>query len=218
MGNFEKTSLNKVVRGQKRATYSREDIYKIIDSHSICHMAYHYQDTPIVIPTGYGRKNDVIYLHGSTKNRMLNALLKNEKISLTVTHMDGIVLARSVFHHSFNYRSAVVFGKPRLVTDDTERMEALKVITENIIPDRWDEAREPNEKEMKATVVFALEITDASAKIRATGPSDEPEDYDLDVWAGVIPLKMITENPVTDPNSRKDLSVPNSVKHYEWRG
>ena len=218
MSEFEKTALNKVVRGPKRATYSREDIYQIVDSHFLCHLAYVFEQTPIVIPTAYGRKGDTLYLHGATKNRMLNSLLENEKVSLTITHMDGIVLARSVFHHSFNYRSAVIFGKPRLVTDFDERMEALEIITENIIPGRWNEAREPNEKEMKATAVIALDITEASAKIRTGGPSDEPEDYDLEVWAGVVPLKLVAEEPITDPDATKKLDVSASADTFEWKG
>lgn len=218
MSEFEKNSLNKVVRGSKRATYTREEIYKIVDDHFLCYLGYVFEGTSIVIPTGYGRKGDVLYLHGSTKNRMLNALLDNEKVSATITHMDGIVLARSVFHHSFNYRSAVVFGKPRLVTDEDERMEGLRIITENIIPGRWQEARVPNEKEMKATVVLAIDITDASGKIRGGGPADEPEDYKLDVWAGVLPFEQITKEPVTDPESEKSLPISNSALEYNWPG
>lgn len=216
MSEFKKTPLNKVVRGPKRAIYSREDIYKIVDSHFICHLAYNFENTPIVIPTAYGRRGDVIYLHGATKNRTLNSLLENETVSVTITHMDGIVLARSVFHHSFNYRSAVIFGKPRLVTDFDERIEALKMITENIIPGRWNEAREPNDKEMKATAVIAVDITNASAKVRTGPPSDEPEDYELDIWAGVLPFKLVTEGPITDPGATHDLAISPSVQNYKW--
>lgn len=218
MKEFQKKPLNKVVRGTKRATYSREEIYEIVDTHCLCHVGYVFEETSIVIPTAYGRKGDTLYLHGATKNRMLTSLLNNEKVSVTITHMDGIVLARSVFHHSFNYRSAILFGTPRWVTDFDERMEALKLITENIIPGRWDEARLPNDKEMKATGVIAIDITDASAKIRNGPPSDEPEDYDLDVWAGIIPLSQIVKEPVTDPDATKEVSISNSVKQYTWKG
>ncbi len=215
MSEFEKSALNKVVRGPNRANYDKNKIYEIVDSHFLCHMGYIYEGTAISIPTGYGREGDVIYLHGSTKNRALNTVLQQEKVSLTVTHMDGIVLARSVFHHSFNYRSVVVFGKPRLLTDWDERMHALKVITDHIIKGRWQEARIPNEKEMKATMVLAVEITDASAKIRAEGANDEPGDMELDVWAGVLPLQTTASAPLRNEDCKPDLSVPDSVNQFD---
>ena len=144
MSTFEKTHTNKVIRGPKRATYDKELIYKIVDDHMICHVAYNYEGTPITIPTGYGRKNDTIYLHGSQKNRMMTSIETQEHVSITVTHLDGLVVARSVFHHSVNYRSAILFGKPRKVEDEKEKMEALQLITDNFIPGSWEEARQPN--------------------------------------------------------------------------
>ncbi len=216
MSEFEKTALNKVVRGPKRADYDEKTIFDIVDSHFLCHLAYVYEDTPIVIPTAYGRKGNTFFVHGSTKNRMINFLLNNERVSLTVTHMDGIVLARSVFHHSFNYRSAVIFGKPRLVTDWDEKMEALELITDNIIKGRWDEARIPNEKEMKGTAVMAIEMTEASAKIRAEGANDEPEDMDLDVWAGVLPLHVGFSDAIRNDDCKEGLDLPASVKSFEF--
>ena len=216
MSTFEKSALNKVVRGPKRADYDEATILEIADSHFLCHLAYVFEDTPIVIPTAYGRKGTTFYVHGSSKNRMINFLLNNERVSLTITHMDGIVLARSVFHHSFNYRSAVIFGKPRLVTEWDEKMEALELITDNIIKGRWSEARIPNEKEMKATAVMAIEMTDASAKIRAEGANDEPEDMDLDVWAGVLPLNIGFTDPVVNDDCKPELPVPDSVKNFEF--
>lgn len=216
MSEFEKSALNKVVRGPNRANYDEEVIYEITDSHFLCHLAYAYEDTPIVIPTAYGRKGNTFFVHGSTKNRMINFLLKNERVSLTITHMDGIVLARSVFHHSFNYRSAVIFGKPRLVTDWDEKMEALEIITDNIIKDRWSEARVPNEKEMKATAVLAIEMTDASAKIRAEGANDEPGDMDLDVWAGVLPLHVGFGEAIRNEDCKPGLELPESVKGFKF--
>ena len=216
MSEFEKSSLNKVVRGPNRAVYDRQAVFDIVDSHFLCHLAYVYDDTPIVIPTAYGRKGHTFFVHGSTKNRMINSLLNNERVSLTVTHMDGIVLARSVFHHSFNYRSAVIFGKPHLVTDWDEKMEALELITENIIAGRWAEARIPNEKEMKGTAVMAIEMTDASAKIRAEGANDEAADMDLDVWAGVLPLKTIWEEPVRNADCKPGLDTPGSVTNFNF--
>jgi len=216
MSTFEKSALNKVVRGPKRADYDEKTIFEIADSHFLCHLAYTFEDTPIVIPTAYGRKGKTFYVHGSTKNRMINFLLNNERVSLTITHMDGIVLARSVFHHSFNYRSAVIFGKPRLVTDLDEKMEAFEIITENIIKGRWSEARVPNAKEIKATAVMAIEMSDASAKIRAEGANDEPEDMDLDVWAGVLPLNVGFSAPVVNDDCKPELPVPESVKNFKF--
>ncbi len=214
MTEFAKSPLNKVVRGPNRAQYDKDEVYKIVDSHFLCHLAYVYEGTPIVIPTGYGRVGDTVFVHGSSKNRMLNALLKNESVSATVTHMDGIVLARSVFHHSFNYRSAVLFGKPRLVSDWDEKMEALKVITDNIIKGRWEEARSPNTKEMKATIVMAIDITDASAKVRAEGANDEPHDMDLDVWAGVLPLDITVGAPLKNKDCKPGLETPDSITNF----
>lgn len=216
MSEFEKTGLNKVVRGPKRAAYDEKTIFEIADSHFLCHLGYVYEGSSIVIPTAYGRKGNTFFVHGSTKNRMINFLLNNERVSLTITHMDGIVLARSVFHHSFNYRSAVIFGKPRLVTDWDEKMEALELITENIIKGRWDEAREPNKKEMKATSVMAIEMTDASAKIRAEGANDEPEDADLDVWAGVLPMHVGIGAPIRNDDCKPGMETPESVKQFEF--
>ena len=216
MSEFEKTALNKVVRGPNRATYDEATIFEIVDSHFLCHVAYVFDNTPIVIPTAYGRKGNTFYLHGSTKNHMINTLLNNERVSLTITHMDGIVLARSVFHHSFNYRSAVIFGKPRLVTEWDEKMEALELITENIIKGRWDEARIPNEKEMKGTGVIAIEMTDASAKIRAEGANDEKADMDLDVWAGVLPLQVTVGEPLRNDDCKPELGTPQSILNFTF--
>ena len=212
MSDFEKKSLNKVVRDPKRATYDKQKIYQILDDHFLCHMAYVFEGIPIVIPTAYGRKKDTLYVHGAAKNRMIQSMLSNDKVSVTVTHTDGIVMARSVFHHSFNYRSAVLFGKPRLVTDENERLEALETITENIVKGRWNEARKPNAKELKATIVLAIEVTDASAKTRTGPPVDEPEDYGLDVWAGIVPVDQKFGEPVPDPELSNDVPVPESLK------
>ena len=216
MSTFEKTALNKVVRGANRASYDEATILEIADSHFLCHLAYVFEGTPIVIPTAYARKDKTFYIHGSSKNRMINFLLNNERVSLTITHMDGIVLARSVFHHSFNYRSAVIFGTPRLVTELDEKMEAFELITENIIKGRWSEARIPNAKEIKATGIMAIEMTDASAKIRAEGANDEPEDMELDVWAGVLPLHIGFGQPVVNDDCKPEITVPESVKNFKF--
>jgi len=217
MSEFEKTPLNKVVRGPKRAHYDKKLVYDILDSHFICYVPYIHGNTSIVIPTGYGRKRDQILIHGSNKNRMLLSLLDQELASLTVSHMDGLVLARSVFHHSINYRSVTVFGKAHLVDGRDEKMEALKIITENIIPGRWDEARIPNEKELNGTLVVAIDIDQASAKVRDVGASDEVADHGLDVWAGVLELETNPGRVVKNADCKPGLETPDSVKNFKFQ-
>lgn len=216
MTQFEKTPLNKVVRGPKRASYDKEVVFDILDSHFLCHVPYDYDGVPITIPTAYGRKGDRVFIHGSNKNRMMLSLLDKEKVSLTVTHMDGLVLARSVFHHSMNYRSVTVFGTPVLITDDEEKMEALELVTEQIIPGRWDEARIPNEKELNGTLVIGIDITDASAKIRDEGANDEVADMALDVWAGVLELETRPTEVVKNADCKEGLETPESVKNFKF--
>ena len=215
MGEFEKTAYNRVKRIPQRGKYDREAVYEVLDSHFMCHASYIFEDTAISIPTAYGRMEDTIYLHGAVKNRMLDSILAATKASLTITHLDGLVLARSVFHHSMNYRSAVVFGTPRLVDDPEEKMHALECITENIIAGRWDEARIPNEKEFKATKVVALDITEASAKIRIGPPKDEEEDYAMDVWAGVLPISHSIGEPISDPDGKPEIEASDVVRNFE---
>jgi len=216
MESFEKTPLNKVVRGPKRAHYDKALVNEILDSHFVCHVPYVYEGTSIVIPTGYGRKGDTIFLHGSIKNRMMSSLLDQEKVSITVTHIDGLVLARSVFHHSVNYRSVAVFGKPRLIEDDAGKMEALELITDNFIAGRWAEARIPNQKELDGTLVIAIDITDASVKIRDEGANDEKADMDLDVWAGVLELETHPGKVVKNADCKEGLETPESVKNFKF--
>ena len=216
MSQFDKTLLNKVVRGSKRASYDKEAVYNILDSHFLCHVPYVYDSVAITIPTAYGRKGDRVYIHGSNKNRMMLSLLDKEKVSLTVTHMDGLVLARSVFHHSINYRSATIFGTPVLITDDKEKMEALELVTEQIIPGRWDEARIPNEKELNSTLVIGIDITDASAKIREEGANDELADMNLNVWAGGLELETHPTQVVKNVDCKEGLETPESVKNFKF--
>lgn len=216
MKTFEKKPINKIVRGSKRARYDQEQVYKILDSHFICHIPYVFEGTSIVIPTAYGRKEDSILIHGSLKNRMMLALLEQEKVSLNVTHLDGLVLARSVFHHSVNYRSVNVFGKARLIEADDEKMEALEIITENIISGRWDEARIPNQKELDATLVMAIEIEDASAKVREVEAADEAADMDLDIWAGVLELEVQPGKLVANSDNKPGLAEPESAKNFRF--
>jgi len=207
-----KTEKTKVKRAPKRGHYDKETIYRILDNDFICQVGFVYNNYPVVIPTIYGRKSEYLYFHGASVSRMLNTMEKGVKISLNVTKTEGIVLARSAFHHSLNYSSVTIFGEAELVSDDKERIEALKVISDQIIPLRWEEARLPNEKELKATKVLKLKITEASAKIRTGPPKDEKADYDLDIWAGVIPIEMKYGKPIPDPELKSGISISTSVK------
>ena len=212
MQEFSKTDRNKVKRAPKRGHYDKETIYEILDASFLCHAGFVVDGQPFVIPTAYGRDGDKIYLHGSSKSRMMMGMGKGIPVCVTVTLMDGIVLARSSFNHSMNYRSAVIFGKAKKL-EGTEKEKALYVISENILKGRWDEAREPNDKELKATTVLEIDIESASAKIRTGPPGDDKPDYELDVWAGVVPIKQIMEEPIVDPLLRDGISMPESVKN-----
>lgn len=211
MENFPKTDRNKVKRLPKRGHYDRETIFSILDAGFLCHVGFVVDGQPFVIPTAYGRDGDAIYLHGSSKSRMLNSLDQGIPVCLTVTHVDGLVLARSAFHHSINYRSAVIFGTAHEVKGE-EKERALFLISENILKGRWDEVRGPNEKEMKATSVLRLDIESASAKVRTGPPGDDEEDYALPIWAGVVPLSQVAGAPVADPLLREGIPVAGSVK------
>lgn len=207
---FEKSTLNTVKRLPKRGYYDKETIYRILDQQFICHLAWEDQGQPYMIPTAYGRREDTLYVHGSSKSRMLSALTDGRPLCLVVTLLDGLVLARSVFHHSMNYRSAVIYGHAREIEGD-EKMEALRIISDQILAGRWDEVRPPNELEMKATTVLAIEIDTASAKIRTGPPGDDDADYDLPIWAGVLPMSVTYHDPVEDPAMRFKLPVSKSV-------
>jgi len=207
------TDKSKVKRAPKRGHYDRETINKILDASHICHVAFVHEGYPVSIPTIFGRSGDKLYLHGATTSRMMVDLKKGIDISLSVAHVDGLVLARSAFHHSMNYRSVVVFGKAKIVSDD-EKNHALKVISDHLIPGRWEEVRAPSIKELKATKVLEITIDEASAKIRTGGPVDDKEDYELDIWAGEIPFKLVAQKPVNDEKLRDGIAIPNSVLDY----
>lgn len=213
METYQQSARNTVKRSPKRGHYDRETIYQILDAGYICHVGFSVHEQPYVIPTAYGREDDTIYLHGAVGNHMLSNLEKGLAVCITVTHLDGLVLARSAFHHSFNYRSAVLFGTARLIQEDEMKDYALKVITGQILRGRWDEVRTPSEKERKITKVLAFQIDQASAKIRTGGPNDEEEDYQLPIWAGVVPLLMVAGAAETDANARMELPLPGSVKN-----
>jgi uncharacterized protein len=211
------TARTRVNRLPKRGDYSQETIYGILDAAFVCHVGFVVDGQPYVIPTGFGRAENMLYLHGSAASRMLRTLAGGVDVCVTVTVLDGIVLARSAFHHSMNYRSVVVLGKARLIEDEAEKTTALRAISENIIRGRWDDVRKPTRQELNATAVLALPIAEASAKIR-TGPSvDEEDDYALEVWAGVLPLSMKAGEPVADSRLIPGVKVPGYLA-YEQGG
>ena len=213
MSEFNISGKNKVKRVPSRGHYDQKTIYEILDAGFVCHVGFNVDGQPFVIPTLYGRKEDKIYLHGATTSRLIQQLQQGIPVCLTVTHLDGLVLARSAFHHSANYRSAVVFGTATLVKEE-EKNEALYIISEHVIAGRWEEVRKPFPKELKATAVLELKIEEASAKIRAGGPKDEPEDYELNVWAGVVPLNLTASAPVNDDLLKPGIAAPLSVEQY----
>ena len=208
MERFAPTERTTLKRLPKRAEYDRERVYAILDEALVCHVGFIADGQPVVIPTGYGRIADVLYLHGSAASRMLRTLSEGVDVCVTVTLVDGLVLARSAFHHSFNYRSVVVFGRARMVTDREEKLAALRAFTEHVIAGRWNEVREPNDGELKATTVLALPLSEASAKVRTGPPVDEEEDYALPVWAGVLPLQLTTSAPIADPRLPAGIQGP----------
>lgn len=212
MNKFEINKRNKVVRVANRGAYDRESIYEVLDDGFLCHVSFIVDGQPFIIPTIYGREGDSLYLHGSVKSRMVNAIKEQLPISIAVTHVDGIVLARSAFHHSANYRSAVLFGTAMELVNSREKNEAFKVITEQVLRGRWAETRQPTEKEIKVTSVLKFNIESASAKVRTGGPVDDKEDYDLDIWAGVLPYKKGFDDPIQDELLREGIELSDSVK------
>ena len=209
------TDRTKVKRLPKRGNFDRETIYSIFDEGFVCHVGFTAHGQTFVIPTGYARHGDTLLIHGSAASRMMRNLAGGIDVCVTVTLLDGLVLARSAFHHSVNYRSVVIFGKAKLIEDEQEKLEALYAFTEHIVPNRWNEIREPTELELKATTVLALPLEEASAKIRTGDPVDDAEDYEMDVWAGVIPLKIKAEKPEDDSRLKEGISAPDYVLKYE---
>lgn len=208
------TDRTKVKRLPKRGNFDRETIYKILDEALICHIGFSVEGQTFVIPTGFARSGDELIIHGSSASRMMRNLAEGIDVCVTVTLIDGLVLARSAFHHSMNYRSVVIFGKAELVTENDEKFEALRLFTEHIIPGRSNEIRQPNELELKATTVLKLPINEASAKIRTGDPVDDAEDYKLDIWAGVIPLKLKAEKPIADEKLNDNIQIPEYISDY----
>jgi uncharacterized protein len=210
-----KTERTRVKRLPDRGHYDRETIYAILDEAFICHVGYVVDGQPYVIPTGFARIGDDLYIHGSSASRMLRNLSQGVDVCVTVTLIDGLVLARSAFHHSINFRSVVVLGKAELVEDAEEKNNALEAFTEHVVPGRWAEVRWPSELELKATSVLKLPIDEASAKIRTGDPKDDEEDYAMDVWAGVLPLSIEPGDPAPDTLLKDGIPVPAYVRDYE---
>ncbi|WP_030171498.1 pyridoxamine 5'-phosphate oxidase family protein [Spirillospora albida] len=201
------TPRTRLARLPERVRTDRAVLYEILDEGMICHLGVVVNGAPRVMPTGYGRLGDTLYLHGSTGARSLMDA-PSQEVCVTVTHLDGIVLARSLFHHSMNYRSAVIYGVPSAVTDADEALAGLRAITDNLAPGRWTEARMPTRKEMAATAVLALPLDEASVKVRQGPPNDDEPDLALDVWAGVLPVRQVFGTPEPDPALRPGIPAP----------
>jgi nitroimidazol reductase NimA-like FMN-containing flavoprotein (pyridoxamine 5'-phosphate oxidase superfamily) len=215
MSQFTPTDRTQVKRLPKRGNYDRETVYSILDTAFVCHVGFSVGSQPFVIPTNYGRSGDTLYLHGSAASRMLNTLSGGVPVCVTVTHVDGLVLARSAFHHSVNYRSVVILGKAQLVEDPAEKMEALRIFTEHVMKGRWNDVRIPTEQELKATTVLSLPLEEVSAKVRTGGPIDDEPDYALPVWAGVLPLETVAKTPLPDAQRKNDPPIPEYLKNYK---
>ncbi|MCG8363891.1 MAG: pyridoxamine 5'-phosphate oxidase family protein [Pseudanabaenales cyanobacterium] len=211
---FPVTQRTQIKRIPKRGLYERQTIYQILDEGLICQLGFVVEGQPFVIPTAYGRVGDRLYIHGSPASRMLRTLQKGVPVCLTVTLLDGLVLARSAFHHSMNYRSVVVFGVASMVEDYNEKEEALKAFTEHIIPGRWADTRQPTRQEIAGTLVLSLPLVEASAKVRTGSPIDNEADYVLPIWAGELPLHLIANEPVPDPRLADGIDLPTYVKQY----
>jgi len=208
------TPRTRVVREPERAAYDRETVYQILDEAFLCHVGFAVDGQPFVIPTSYGRVENNLYIHGSAASRMLRQMKDGVLVCVTVTLLDGLVLARSIFNHSMNYRSVVILGKATLVDDPKEKIEALYALSQHILPGRWDEARQPNERELKATSVLRLPIEEFSAKVRVGPPVDDAEDYAFPTWAGVVPLETVAGEPIDDARLLPGQEAPAYARGY----
>src|SRR5271169_4647565 len=198
----------RLVREPDRAVYDRAAAYQILDEGFICHVGFVVEGQPFVIPTSYGRVGDSLYIHGSAASRMLRRVDEGVAVCVTVTLLDGLVLARSIFNHSMNYRSVVILGTARAVNDPKEKLEALRLLSEHILPGRWVESRQPNERELKATSILQLPIEEFSAKVRQGPAIDDEDDYSFATWAGVVPLTLVAGEPIDDARLISGLKAP----------
>lgn len=214
MSPITPTERTTVRRLPDRGKYDSETIHKILDEGFVCHVGFVADGQPYVIPTNYARVDDRLYLHGSSASRMLRSLSGGIPVCVTVTLVDGLVLARAAFHHSVNYRSVVALGRATLVEDPAEKMRALELFTNHILRGRWNDVRRPTEQELKATSVLMLPLAEVSAKVRTGPPKDNEEDYVLPIWAGVLPLPVVPAAPVSDPRLNAGLDPPANVRKY----
>jgi len=212
LSEFNRTERNTVIRRAERGRYDRETVHGILDEGFLCHLGFVLDGQPFVIPTLYGRDDDTIFVHGSSVSRMLKNLSAGIRACVTVTHTDGIVLARSAFHHSMNYRSVTAFGTGIEVTDQDEKLRALKLISDNVLPGRWEDCRLPTENELNVTTVIAIPIEEAAAKIREGAPKDDAKDYELPVWAGIVPFEQDYGEPVADDRLIDGVDLPDYLK------
>jgi uncharacterized protein len=212
--SFTPNKRTRVVREPQRGIYDRETIYKILDEALVCHVGFTVEEQPYVIPTMFARVGEAIYFHGSAASRMLRGASVGIPVCVTVTLTDGLVLARSVFNHSMNYRSVVALGSAAMVAEPEEKLAALHAFTEKIVPGRWNDARQPNETELKATSVLRLPLTEVSAKVRTGPPEDDAADYALRVWAGVVPLQLVAGAPIRDEQCDAEIPVPKYAAKY----
>ena len=208
------TTRTRVVREPQRAVYDREEVYRILDEAFLCHVGFSVDGQPFVIPTSYGRKDANLYIHGSAASRMLRQMKDAVPVCITVTLLDGLVLARSIFNHSMNYRSVVILGKATLVEDPKEKLEGLKVLSDHILPRRWEDSRQPNEQELKATSLLRVPIQEFSAKVRTGPPIDDAEDMNFPTWAGVLPLEIKAAAPISDEQLDAGIHVPTYLQPY----
>ena len=208
------TARTRVIREAERGVYDRETVYRILDEGFLCHAGFVVDGQPFVIPTSYGRKDASLYIHGSAASRMLRQMKDGVPVCITVTLLEGLVLARSIFNHSMNYRSVVILGKATLVDDPEEKLAALRILSEHILPGRWDDSRQPNERELKATSVLRVPIEEFSAKVRQGPAIDDEEDYSFPTWAGVVPLEMVAGAPIDDARLLPGTKIPQYARHY----
>jgi uncharacterized protein len=218
MSDFEITPRNRVMRYPKRATYDTDTIYPILDEALVCHVGFAIDHQPFVIPTIHARMGDQLLLHGLKGGRMLEHVNAGNPLCVTVTLLDGLVMARTVFNHSMNYRSVVLYGRGATIEDPATKLAALECLTEHVARGRWADARSPTDKELMATTIVALDIESASAKVRQGPPGDDGEDLDYPVWAGVIPLPVIPQAAETDPKQTVAYAQPDYVRDYRRPG
>jgi nitroimidazol reductase NimA-like FMN-containing flavoprotein (pyridoxamine 5'-phosphate oxidase superfamily) len=213
VGQLKNTTRTNLVRNPNRADYDRPVVNEIIDATPLCHVSYIIDGRPYVTPTLQWREGDTIYWHGSSASRFLHQIVGKE-VCLAITHFDGLVLARSAFHHSINYRSVMLFGEATKI-EDADKDELLQNSVENLIPGRWETLRAMTDQEAKATTVFSMPIDEGSAKIRTGPPVDDEEDYSLPIWAGVLPISQVLDEPVPDPKNLGGLEVPTHIRNFE---